>query len=70
MPSRARVKACMGFGFLVALKLSHSLAWDLRAQGPSPGTQAERRQRTPSRVSGIRRGLRSTWGWWPEWRTP
>ena len=44
MRSRARFKACVGFGFLVALKLSHSLAWDLRAQGPSPGTQAERGQ--------------------------
>lgn len=42
MRSRARFKARVGFGFLVALQLSHSVAWDLRAQGPLPGTQAER----------------------------
>ena len=34
----------MGFGFLAALKLSHSLACDLRAQCPIPGTQAEQAQ--------------------------
>lgn len=44
MWSRATFKAGVGFGFLVALKLSHSVAWDLRAQGPSPETQAERGQ--------------------------
>lgn len=42
MQSRARFKARVGFGFFVALKLSHSAAWDLSAQGPSPGTQAGR----------------------------